>query len=166
MRGPSLIAKYNRFVGDGYPLDPYDRSVAPEAGAECPNLDLQVVRGTSVSFTPAVEVIEPFAERLRRFEQIVVEVSRQHYGRKPSKIVNSGGYYCRSVRHRPERLSEHALGNAIDVASFEFPPAVADLDAPAPQLPEPLKSGFLCRLPDIGKRRRVLRRFMRNSSPM
>jgi hypothetical protein len=142
----SLIAKYNRFSGDAYPLDAYDRSVDVEAGADCPDLSLELVRGKSVSFVPAVEVIEPFAERLQRFEDIVVEVSMRHYGRKPTKIVNAGGYYCRAVRHRPERLSEHALGNAIDVVGFEFPPAVAGLDADVPDLPEPLRSGFSVRI--------------------
>ena len=144
---PSLIAKYNRLVGDAYPLDAYDRSVEAEEGVACPELALELVQGESVSFIPAVEVIEPFAERLRTFEEIVVEVSRRHYGRKPTKIVNAGGYYCRAVRHRPERLSEHALGNAIDIVGFEFPPAVGDLDAGvAAELPDSLKTGFSVRI--------------------
>jgi hypothetical protein len=53
------------------------------------------------------------------------------------------------VEHRPERLSEHALGNALDVTGFRFPALPPDAlsaggggSAATSELPPALKRGF------------------------
>jgi hypothetical protein len=62
-------------------------------------------------------------------------------------VLNAGGYYCREVRHRADRLSEHALGNAIDIVGFDFGPMLAEAgENPARELPESLKAGFSVRI--------------------
>jgi hypothetical protein len=61
-----------------------------------------------------------FQERLKMFEKIVLEVATQFYGRGPERIVQLGSYNCRPIRLYPNLLSEHALGNAVDVAGFVF----------------------------------------------
>src|SRR5690606_6391552 len=74
----------------------------------------------------AVQVVPAFRDRLVRFEELVLEVSRDVYGRAPSRLRHFGAYSCRSTRNRSTRLSEHALGNAIDVVGFDFARATRD----------------------------------------
>jgi hypothetical protein len=51
-----------------------------------------------------------------------------------------------AVRHRTYRLSEHALGNAIDVVGFDFGPVDAKQDAGVVELPPELRSKFRVRV--------------------
>lgn len=138
------LAKYNAARGDPYVMDDYDRTVTPDETVVCPELPLATFDGDAVRFSPAVQVVPPFAERLRRFESMVVTVSQRFYGRAPVRIVNAGGYLCRPVRHRPTRLSEHALGNAIDVVGFHFGPLPTSASASAEirELPPSLRAAF------------------------
>jgi hypothetical protein len=116
----SLVSSLNSLRGDPYPLDSQPRNVGSDAGLECPEVELELYVGEMVRFTPPVEIVPAFAERLRRFERVLHDVALSHYGRSPLQVLNAGGHFCRTVRHRPERLSEHALGNAIDIVGFAF----------------------------------------------
>jgi hypothetical protein len=137
----------NELRGDPYLLDTYERSIAPDSELTCPDLHLETHRGQRVRFSPAVRVFEPFAQRLARFERVLVRVSQRYYARPPIRVVNTGGYFCRTVRHRPNRLSEHALGNAIDIVGFDFGPLAAKPAADASNgLPAPLRSRFSIRV--------------------
>lgn len=109
--------------GAPYPLDGVSRWTA--AGPlPCSEKAQELVsyRGEKLRYERPLRVHPAFRERLVSFEQIVDEVAREHFGRAPRKIVHFGSYACRSVRGRPELLSEHALGNALDVAGFDFGP--------------------------------------------
>ena len=64
----------------------------------------------------------PFRERLRELERVLREVSLAFYGRVPSALLVASSYDCRSISGRSQRLSEHALGNAIDITGFRFDP--------------------------------------------
>lgn len=88
----SLLSTYNRMRGDPYALDDYDRTVDDSGDVVCPELELQTFRGSSVKFSPAVEVTEPFATRLQRFERVLVEVSRRHYRRAPIRTMLGPGH--------------------------------------------------------------------------
>lgn len=138
----SWLAEYNEIRGDSYVLDDFDRSVEPDEPAVCPEVTLEAFAGEAVRFSPKVQVFPPFAQRLRRFETVVVMVSQRFYERAPLRIVNAGAYLCRPVRHRPTRLSEHALGNAIDVVGFHFGPLPASASAETSQLPPELRAAF------------------------
>jgi hypothetical protein len=107
--------------GRSYPLDRLRRS-SHGAAASCPKLELRRFRGDTLQFLPSVRVVEPFRERLLEFERVVREVSERVYSRSPSAILVAASYGCRSVRGKQLRLSEHALGNAIDIAGFRFSP--------------------------------------------
>jgi Extensin-like protein C-terminus len=100
-----------------YALDGLPRAVT---GA-CPKVALTTFSGDSLSFEPAARVAMPFRPRLVELERVVRELSRAFYGRFPSAILVAASYDCRSVSGKNQRLSEHALGNAIDVAGFRFP---------------------------------------------
>jgi hypothetical protein len=128
--------------GRSYPLDRLRRSSHGRA-ASCPKLELRRFRGETLQFLPSVRVIEPFRERLREFERVVREVSQRVYSRPPSAILVAASYGCRSVRGRQRRLSEHALGNAIDIAGFRFAPLG---NGKAAKLPPALAQGFEVRV--------------------
>lgn len=121
-----------------YPLDRMKRSSGRSAAA-CPKLELRKFRGDSLRFEPAARVVEPFLERLLELERIVSEVSRRVYDRPPSAILVAASYGCRSVGGKQRRLSEHALGNAIDIKGFRFAPARGPS---ARGLPAALKDAF------------------------
>jgi hypothetical protein len=62
----------------------------------------------------------PTALNLADFEiQVVAPAVMSHLGHKVTAISSAGSYDCRGQRgDHPERLSEHALGRAIDITSF------------------------------------------------
>ena len=114
--------------GRSYPLDRLRRS-SQGVAASCPRLELRRFRGDTLQFLPSVRVVEPFRERLLEFERVVREVSQRVYSRPPSAILVAASYGCRSVRGKQLRLSEHALGNAIDIAGFRFAPLATSKSA-------------------------------------
>jgi len=114
-----------------YPLDRLRRSSGARA-ASCPKLELRKFRGDQLQFLPAARVVEPFRKRLLELERVVREVSLRVYSRPPSAVLVAASYGCRSVRGKQRRLSEHALGNAIDIAGFRFPPLPSSKAAGVP----------------------------------
>lgn len=150
MRGASchtrdLRATFNQVQGDSYPLDDLDRSVPPDGGLPCPKDEVVTYSGTSLSWKPPVEVIPPFRKPLAEFERVTLEVAIEFYGREPAAIRHVGAYACRPVRHRPERLSEHALGNAVDFVGLDFKAATADAGVPD-SFPKALDRAFQVRV--------------------
>lgn len=121
-RGSSSARAWSRPVQTAYPLDSFGRRL-PSHQLSCPAVDARDFSGTTLRFSPAAKVIDPFRERLVAFEQVVAEVSERVYARRPSAILVAASYGCRSVGGENRKLSEHALGNAIDIAGFEFAPA-------------------------------------------
>lgn len=142
-----LLARWNAVRGDGYELDSVDRYIAPSGSrrVQCSPEGMVLYRGNAVRYQSPVTVNPAFRERLRRFEDAVAEVSVEIYGRAPRRIQHYGAYSCRASRNRSYRLSEHALGNAIDVAGFDFGPA----DKKAPVLagqPKRLRAPFVVKV--------------------
>jgi hypothetical protein len=125
--GPAMAMEAVRGAGSragqrSYPLDRLRRSAKQGGTVSCPKLELHKFQGKQLQFLPAAKVVEPFRERLLELERVVSEVSLKVYERKPSAILVAASYGCRSVRGKQRRLSEHALGNAIDIAGFRFSP--------------------------------------------
>jgi hypothetical protein len=140
-----LWAAWNTLRGDPYPLDELDRLLAIGQRLSCDARSLVAYRGRTVSYRGTVWVNPAFQERLERFEAIVREVALETYGRAPLRLDHLGAYSCRSTRHHAGRLSEHALGNALDVAGFEFAPAQRHTPVP-PDLPRALRGAFQIRV--------------------
>jgi len=130
---------HSRAIEPSYPLDRLRRSSKQGTAVGCPKLELRRFRGKQLQFLPAVKVVEPFRERLLELERVVREVSVRVYARPPSAILVAASYGCRSVRGKQRRLSEHALGNAIDIAGFRFSPAAS---SKGPGVPPGLAQGF------------------------
>lgn len=119
--------------GDGYALDDIGRRLDPKATVKCDASALRTYKGTSVAYAGSVLVDPAFTERLARFETIVNRVALDVYGRPPSRLLHAGAYACRKSRNRSTRLSEHALGNALDVVGFSFAPATKAQRATTPK---------------------------------
>jgi hypothetical protein len=81
-----------------YPLDSVPREVPATGDLGCPRIEVASYRGDVIRYRPEIWVNGSFRARLAAF----------------------GGYGCRRMREHAGWLSEHALGNAIDVAGFDF----------------------------------------------
>lgn len=139
-----LWATWNRLRGDEYPLDTLDRSLGINQKIVCDARPLVAYKGHRLSYRGTVWVNPAFRERLERFEDLVREVALEIYGRVPQRLDHLGAYNCRSTRHHVGRLSEHALGNALDVAGFEF--GAAPKQGAAFRLPKALRGAFHVRV--------------------
>jgi hypothetical protein len=138
-------ARWNAEHDDAYPLDGVVRWLSDGERPACARSAIVPYRGSSLRYAGAVFVDPAFAERLARFETVVAEVARAAYGRAPLRIRHYGAYNCRPVRTIHRLLSEHALGNAIDVLGFDFGPAGKTAPLP-PELPKALKYPFEVRV--------------------
>jgi hypothetical protein len=103
-----------------YPLDAIDRAIPKTGQQPCPRVGPVAYRGDVVRYSPVIWVHPDFRARLAAFEGVVRDVGIEVYGRPPERIVQLGGYNCRRMRSHAGWLSEHALGNAIDVLGFDF----------------------------------------------
>jgi hypothetical protein len=110
-------------AAQSYPLDGLDRSVAARGPARCPTLPSVIYRGTGLRYEAPARVHPAFAERLRLFDQVVVQVGAEQFGRAPVSLRHAGTFSCRRIGGYPTLLSEHAFGNGIDVVGFSFPAA-------------------------------------------
>lgn len=74
--------------------------------------------GSGIGLQPQAEMNCALAEAAARFAKDVVSPHAQKiFGEKLKSISHSSAYVCRP-RAGTDRLSEHAFGNALDIASF------------------------------------------------
>lgn len=130
-------------TGETYPLDAVPREIERDEKVACAHDEM--VRYRSRALRYAVTAHPDFIVRLQRFEALVIATALEHYGRAPRKLIHHGVYSCRKVRKRGERISEHALGNAIDLKGFDFGPLPRRAGAPA-ALPNAMKRSFSLRV--------------------
>jgi hypothetical protein len=107
-----------RYPEGQYPLDGLRRKVSGDD--DCPEVKLQKFSGQTLRLSPSARINPSFREPLLELEQVVREVSMRVYSRVPSSILVAASYGCRTVNGSGRRLSEHALGNAIDIKGFRF----------------------------------------------
>jgi len=126
----------NRLRGDPYELDSISRVIPPGVHARCPP-DIAVIEyaGLALTYATPLRVAASFAPRLAMFERLVATLATRQYGRAPDRILHLGARACRSVRGRADRLSEHALGNALDVSGFEFDARPREVPGPKSKKP-------------------------------
>jgi hypothetical protein len=140
----SAMASWNEWRGDEYALDGLERFVESPRKS-CDASALITYRGTNLRYAGAVTIHSAFRERLERFETVAAEVGARVYGRAPKRVQHFGAYSCRASRGRKHRLSEHALGNAIDVIGFDFGP-VKKTDVLPDGVPKQLRGAFQVRV--------------------
>jgi hypothetical protein len=109
---------------DPYLLDHISRAAERDRRGhlDCPDVEIKRYRGETIRYRRTVWVHPEFRKRLERFEEIAARVGEEVYGRAPDRLFQRGTFNCRVIRHRRYRLSEHALGNAIDLIALGFPP--------------------------------------------
>jgi hypothetical protein len=132
-------------AADEYSLDTLERVIPPKGRMRCPQIPMVTHKGGSVRYHKPVLVYKDFKPHLERFEAIVSELATEVYGRAPAKIRHVGTYNCRRIRRFPDLLSEHGLGNAIDIAGFDFAPAKTQTQRSASPHPS-LRRRFQIRL--------------------
>ena len=132
-------------VEPAYPLDAVSRQLPPGVPFGCPAVDLVDYRGDAIRFHPPAKVIAEFKDRLEKLSAVVAAVATEVYGRPPLALVDLGTFTCRRMANHPRFLSEHGLGNAIDVAGFDFGPLPKGAVLPA-GLDKAFKNGFEVRV--------------------
>lgn len=124
-----------------YPLDEIPRVLESGEPLPCARGGLVTYRGTTLKLSKPAQVHPAFAPKLAELEAIVAEVATRIYGRAPRTLTHLGTYNCRRMRQYSDWVSEHSLGNAIDVAGFEFGPLPKGATLPA-ELPSSLRRAF------------------------
>lgn len=124
---------------DDYPLDDVGRIVPPKGQLRCAETRLVRWAGGKIRYDRPVRIDPAFRARLEAFEAVVMETATEIYGRAPRKMRHLGTFACRRIRSYPTYLSEHALGNAIDIEGFDFGPAPRKSGT---ALPQPLRRAF------------------------
>lgn len=153
-------------LGERYPLDELARRVEPTGPMRCPAVPLVQYPGAALTWKKPLKVHPAFAERLAAFEAVAIDVATRIYGRAPTRITHLGSYNCRRIRLYPDLLSEHGVGNAIDVTGFEFAALPRDQRKQSP-LPKALHKAFSARVldhwdsPDDHRATGYHRRFLR-----
>lgn len=130
-----------------YPLDEVSRAVDPGEKLPCEKGELELVpyKGDLIRYEKPVRVHPAFKAQLVAFEGIVDELAREHFGRPPRRIHHLGAYNCRPMRNYAHWMSEHALGNALDVSGFDFGPLPKKAEAP-PELAKKFYRPFQVRV--------------------
>ena len=128
-----------------YPLDGVSREVPRQGKVRCPKVSLVRYAGRVIPYHRPARVHPAFAERLARFESVVAQVAIEHYGRPPTKVVHVGTYNCRRIRGYPHLISEHGLGNGIDIKGFDFGRLSPDHPL-VERIPKTLRRPFAVRL--------------------
>ena len=143
---PANLACAGEVGAGGYPLDELPRTLPEHSPLPCETGGVPLVRyaGERLRYQKPVQIHPAFRAQLVAFEHVVEQVALAHYGRAPRRVVHLGGYNCRRMRLYPTWVSEHALGNAIDIAGFDFGPAPRD--AHTSGLPRALRGAFQVRL--------------------
>lgn len=159
----SMTLSASAHGGAEYPLDDVTRAVPAKGPLQCPKLTYETYKGTAIPYHRATKIYTGFKAHLQAFEEIAREVAIEFYGRPPKRLVHMGTFNCRRIRTYPEFLSEHALGNAIDVAGFDFGSLPRGVELPE-GAPRWAKGSFKVRMDDHwnGKRRYAIHgRFLR-----
>jgi len=128
-----------------YPLDELSRETPAKGKVVCPKTELKRYKGEHARYHKPLLLSPHFIALLKPFERLVNEVAIEVYGRAPKRIFHLGSFNCRRIGGYPNLVSEHGVGNALDVAGFNFGPLPKGVVAPE-GLPSALKRAFKVRM--------------------
>jgi len=90
----------------------------PEIGCSIPYPIVIKTLGKSIGINPGTELNCQMAEAAARFMAATVQpTAKAEFGADLKSINQASAFVCRP-RHGTRKLSEHAFGNALDIASF------------------------------------------------
>jgi hypothetical protein len=96
-----------------------DRKKPDQKGCGIPHGVVVKEGPTGIRYSPPLAIDCSLAATLPKVEAILQEEAARHLGSPLTRITNLGTYSCRSVRGWAQRISQHALGNAMDFSSFQ-----------------------------------------------
>jgi hypothetical protein len=105
---------------DDYALDDVSREVPRRGRLACPDVELTTYTGKHIAYRQGAKIFTGFQERLERMEKVFAQAAIDVFGRPPHRLVHMGTFNCRRIGGYPQLISEHGLGNAIDVEGFDF----------------------------------------------
>jgi hypothetical protein len=102
----------------GVEFEEHNAEHDPEIGCSIPYPVVIKTLGRSIGISPGTELNCPMAEAAARFMVDVVQpAAKAELGADLRSIDQASAFVCRP-RHGTRKLSEHAFGNALDIASF------------------------------------------------
>jgi hypothetical protein len=92
-----------------------------QCGTPAPLALRSIGEAQKVEFTPAPTMNCNLAAKVAEWvEKVLQPAARQELGSRIKRVIGASSYSCRNIYNNPlARLSEHATGNAIDIAGFE-----------------------------------------------
>lgn len=103
-----------------------------EIGCSIPYPIVLKTLGKSIDVGPGAELNCQMAEAAARFAADVIQpAAKAEFGADLKSIGQASAFVCRP-RHSPGKLSEHAFGNALDIASFSLSDGTKIEVGPAP----------------------------------
>ena len=104
----------------------------PEIGCSIPYPVVLKTLGKSIGISPGTELNCQMAEATARFMADTVQpTAKSEFGADLKSIDQASAFVCRP-RHGTRKLSEHAFGNALDIASFTLSDGRKIAVGPAP----------------------------------
>lgn len=112
------IACRERLKTLGVDFEEHKAESNPEIGCSIPYPIVLKSLGNSIAIAPGTELNCPMAEAAARFAADVIQpAAKAEFGADLKSISQASAFVCRP-RHGTRKLSEHAFGNALDIASF------------------------------------------------
>lgn len=122
------VACRERLKALGVEFEEHKAESDPEIGCSIPypiviktlGKSIAVGPGTSIGIAPGTELNCKMAEAAARFAADVIQpAAKAELGADLKSIGQASAFVCRP-RHGTRKLSEHAFGNALDIASFNL----------------------------------------------
>lgn len=114
------VACRERLKALGVEFEEHKAESDPEIGCSIPYPIVLISLGKSIAIAPGTELNCPMAEAAARFAADVVQpMAKADFGADLKSIGQASAFVCRP-RHGMRKLSEHAFGNALDIASFRL----------------------------------------------
>lgn len=95
-----------------------DRAKPDHNGCGIPHGVIVTKGPTGITYAGPLMIDCSLALALPAVEKVIQEEAVKHLGEPITRITTLGSYSCRSVRGWRERISQHGLGNAMDMAAF------------------------------------------------
>ena len=96
-----------------------DQPAPDEHGCGIPHGVLVQQGPTGIIYTPSLQIDCSLALELGGIERAIQDQAAAHLGSEIQSVTTFGTYSCRNIRGPYSgKLSEHALGNAIDIGAF------------------------------------------------
>lgn len=112
------VACRERLKTLGVAFEAHKAESDPEIGCSIPYPLVLKTLGKSIEIGPGTELNCQMAEAAARFAADVIQpAAKAEFGADLKSISQASAFVCRP-RHGTRKLSEHAFGNALDIASF------------------------------------------------